>query len=158
MYIYINQLHSDLTRIRTSSIQACVNEIHVNDWKKRELKLLPDIVAAHNTNSPADTLSYLIFMRFQAVHRTCWWTLRWWSCQQMDAGKVFKYSVSNWLRLKSSACSRRGYWLSRKLKHLNVEEDRCCWLRGLETTARTTRGRKVDVRPSLDAHLIDGRA
>lgn len=82
------------------------------------------------------TLIFNLSCGFKSVHRTCWWMLRWWSCQQMDAGKVFKYSVSNWPRLKSPACSCGGYWLSRKLKHLNVEEDRCCWLRGLETTAK----------------------
>lgn len=36
-----------------------------------------------------------------------------------------KCSLSNWLLQKRPACSRPGYWLSRKLKYLNVEGDRC---------------------------------
>lgn len=30
------QVHSDLTRIKTSNILACVNEIRVNDCKEKE--------------------------------------------------------------------------------------------------------------------------
>lgn len=41
-----------------------------------------------------------------------------------------KDSVSSWLQSERSACSRRGYWLSRKLKYLNVEWDRCCMWTG----------------------------
>lgn len=55
-----------------------------------------------------------------------------------------KYSVSNWLLPERSACSRRGYWLSRKLKYLNVEGDRCCMRTGGNHKKHTC-GRKVDV-------------
>lgn len=37
-----------------------------------------------------------------------------------------QHSGSTWLQSGRSACSRRGYWPSRKLKYLNVGGDRCC--------------------------------
>ena len=46
----------------------------------------------------------------------------------------------------------------RKLKYLNVEEDRCWWLRALEATARKhTCGRKVDAGSQARASSRDGQ-
>lgn len=82
------------------------------------------------------------------INPTCLWTLCSRTCEQIGAGEkrrgvrgwgFNKCPLSNWLPLKRPACSRRGYWLSCKLKYLNVEEDRCRWLCGLEATTRNTR-------------------
>lgn len=75
----------------------------------------------------------------------------------MQAKRFNKYSVSNWLQLERSACSRRGYWLSRKLKYLNVEGDRCCMRTGGDHKKHTC-GRMVDVGVLLSVHLIEGTA
>lgn len=82
------------------------------------------------------------------INPTCPWMLCSRTCEQIGAGEkrrglrgwgFNKCPLSNWLPLKRPACSRRGYWLSCKLKYLNVEEDRCRWLCGLEATTRNTR-------------------